>query len=59
MSIYINGQLVSENLNNSFELNITKYIPSVEGLHEIKITSATRGCIDANLYCRSFSKWGM
>ncbi len=58
MSIYINGQLVSEHLSNSFELNITQYIPTVEGLHEIKITSATRGCIDANLYCRSFSKWG-
>lgn len=59
MSIYINGQLVSEHLYNSFELNITQYIPSVEGLHEIMITSATRGCIDANLYCRSFSKWGV
>ena len=58
MSIYINGQLVSEHLNDSFELNITQYIPTVEGLHEIMITSATRGCVDVNLYCRSFSKWG-
>lgn len=57
MSIYINGEVITEKLNDNFELDITQYIPAVEGFHEIMITSETRGCLDVNLYCRSFSKW--
>ncbi|WP_133014893.1 hypothetical protein [Clostridium cuniculi] len=57
MRIYINGEVVTEGLNDDFELDITQYIPSIEGFHEIMITSETRGCLDVNLYCRSFSRW--
>lgn len=55
-AVYVNNQLVSASLFDSCELDITRYIKTNQ-MNEIKITSATRGRITANIASKFWQQW--
>ena len=57
VSVYINNQLVAEEIEDDIEIDITEFIPSVEGLHNITLHSDTRGILSVNVYVRSMTRW--
>lgn len=57
VSVVINGNTVISNLQDSFEIDITGYIPAQEGFHSINIHSKTRGFIKGHLYMRYMGEW--
>ena len=53
INVYVNGNLVADNLNGTNELNIKNYL-IVGGWNEIKFTSETNGSIEWDMYLKAF-----
>lgn len=54
--VYVNDVLVSSNIDNNIDLDITNYI-NIEAMNIIKITSATNGRIIANIASKQWVAW--
>lgn len=58
ISIYINDVLVMEGINeDTDDIDLTPYIPELNGTHTIAIHSESRGIISAHIYARTLSAW--
>ena len=58
ISIYINDELVIEGINeDTDDIDLTPYIPELNGTHTIAIHSESRGVVSAHIYARTLSAW--
>ena len=58
ISIYINNELVIEGVNeDTDDIDLTPYIPELNGTHTIAIHSESRGIVSAHIYARTLSAW--
>lgn len=58
ISVYINDELVIEGINeDTDDIDLTPYIPELNGTHTLAIHSETRGIVSAHIYARTLSAW--